>query len=75
MVILSGGAGGLGRSLADLVLTRRGHVYVCDIDKDSVVSVIEAMTKKHKDGKISGCELDVRSEDNWKDAWKVLFTN
>jgi len=70
VVILSGGAGGLGRSLADLVLTRGGHVYVCDIDKDSVVSVIETMTQKHKDGKISGCELDVRSEDNWKDAWK-----
>jgi len=74
VVMLSGGAGGLGRSLADLVLTRGGHVYVCDVAQDYVTSVVETMADKHKDGKVAGCELDVRSEEAWNAAWKVLAT-
>ena len=69
--MLSGGGGGLGRALADLVLARGGHVFVCDLAPEAVTSAVQAMKVKHKEARVDGGELDVRSGDSWEAAWKV----
>ena len=69
--MLSGGGGGLGRALADLVLARGGHVFVCDLAPEAVTKVVQAMRVKHKEARVEGGELDVRSADSWEAAWKV----
>ena len=88
--MLAGGAGGLGRALADLVLARSGLVFVCDLAPEAVTRLVsaessisayvaiipfplqvEAMRVKHKEARIEGGELDVRSRDSWEAAWQV----
>ena len=69
--MLSGGAGGLGRALADLVLARGGHVFVCDLGPEAVTRLVEDMRVKHKGARVEGGQLDVRSGDSWEAAWQV----
>merc|ERR1712130_320418 len=73
--MLSGGAGGVGRSLSDLILTRGGHVFICDVSEENVNKVQETLKSKHQDKRIGGCVLDVRSQEQWEDAWKKCVEN
>ena len=54
--MLSGGGGGLGRALADLVLARGGHVFVCDLAPEAVTSAVQAMRVKHKEARVEAVE-------------------
>ena len=71
VVLLSGGAGGLGLALASLVLARGGHVFLADLDPEAVTRAVEAMRAKHSEARVEGAELDVRSGDSWERAWQV----
>ena len=70
VIFLSGGAGGLGRALADLLLTRGGHVWVGDVSQASVDQLLERLGGKHGEGKLGGTELDVRAGHSWEAAWE-----
>ena len=70
VVMMTGGAGGLGRALADLVLTRGGDVYLCDTNEDELNKVKDTLKKKHVDGKVGVAVLDVRKKDDWEAAWR-----
>jgi len=75
VVMLSGGAGGLGRALADLVLTRGGDVFLCDTSEDELKKVKDTLEKKHGDRKIGVTVLDVRHKVAWENAWKACEEN
>merc|ERR1719206_1657441 len=70
VVMMTGGAGGLGRALANLVLTRGGDVYLCDTNEDELNKVKDTLEKKHVDGKVGVAVLDVRNKDDWEAAWR-----
>ena len=63
----------MGKSLSDLILTRGGHVFICDVSEEDVNRVQENLKSKHQDKRIEGCVLDVRSQVQWQNAWKVNF--
>ena len=71
VVLLTGGAGGLARALADLVLTRGGRVWLCDLAAEAVTAAVATLRAKHAEAGLGGCQLDVRSADQWEAAWKV----
>lgn len=75
VVLLTGGAGGLGRALADLVLTRGGDVFLCDTSEDELNKVKDNLEKKHRDRKIGYCVLDVRNKEDWENGWKSCENN
>jgi len=75
VVFLTGGAGGLGRALADLVLTRGGNVFLCDTNEDELEKVKDTLKKKHTERTIGVCPLDVRKKDDWENAWKTCENN
>ena len=47
VVLLTGGAGGLARALADLVLTRGGRVWLCDLAAEAVTAAVATLRAKH----------------------------
>ena len=47
VVLLTGGAGGLARALADLVLTRGGRVWLCDLAAEAVTAAVSTLRAKH----------------------------
>ena len=73
VVLLTGGAGGLARALADLVLTRGGRVWLCDLAAEAVTAAVATLRAKHAEAGLGGCQLDVRSADQWEAAWKVTL--
>ena len=70
VIFLSGGAGGLGRSLADLLLTRGGSVWVGDVSEAGVDQVVQTLREKHSQARLGGAVLDVRSGESWQAAWQ-----
>ena len=70
VIFLSGGAGGLGRALADLLLTRGGSVWLGDVSQAAVEEVLEPLRGKHSQARLGGTELDVRSASSWEAAWQ-----
>ena len=75
VVMLTGGAGGLGRALADLVLTRGGDVFLCDTNVEELNKVRDTLVKKHAERKVGVSGLDVRKKDDWENAWEVCENN
>ena len=75
VVFLSGGAGGLARSLADLVLTRGGSVWLGDLDQSAVEKVVDTLREKHDAGRVGGGQLDVRAGEGWQAAWQVSLSS
>ena len=70
VIFLSGGAGGLGRALADLLLSRGGSVWVGDVSQASVDQLLERLREKHTTARLGGTVLDVRAADSWEAAWE-----
>ena len=70
VIFLSGGAGGLGRALADLLLARGGSVWLGDVSQAAVEEVLEPLRGKHSQARLGGTELDVRSGSSWEAAWQ-----
>ena len=70
MVFLSGGAGGQARSLADLILTRGGKVWLGDLSQTGVEQVVASLGGKHGVERVGGGELEVRSGEGWRTAWQ-----
>eukprot|EP00091_Calanus_sinicus_P014036 TRINITY_DN31381_c0_g1_i1.p1 TRINITY_DN31381_c0_g1~~TRINITY_DN31381_c0_g1_i1.p1 ORF type:complete len:184 (+),score=38.89 TRINITY_DN31381_c0_g1_i1:52-552(+) len=75
VVLMTGGAGGLARALADLVLTRGGDVFLCDTNEEELKKVKATLEKKHPDRKIGVSILDVRKKADWENAWKSCVNN
>lgn len=75
VVLMTGGAGGLARALADLVLTRGGDVFLCDTNEEELNRVKETLEKKHMDRKVGVSSLDVRKKSDWENAWKSCENN
>ena len=71
VVLLSGGAGGLGRALASLLLSRGGAVFLCDRAGPGLETVKADLGADYGSDRVGGAELDVRSAEEWETAWKV----
>ena len=75
MILLTGGAGGLGRALADLILKRGGNVFLCDVDASALEKVRETLVQKHPTTNIGTSALDVRRKTDWENAWEMCENN
>ena len=75
VVFLSGGGGGLARSLADLVLTRGGSVWLGEVSQADLARVMETLRGKHGEERVGGGVLDVRSREGWQEAWRVSLSS
>jgi len=70
VVFLTGGAGGLARALASLLLTRGAKVFLMDRAGSELDGVKESLVKAYPDAQVCTGEGDVRERGDWEKSWE-----
>jgi len=71
VVFLTGGAGGLARALASLLLTRGAKVFLMDRAGSDLEGVKESLIKARPEGQVCVGEGDVRERGDWEKSWDL----
>merc|ERR1712223_649346 len=71
VVFLTGGAGGLARALASLLLTRGAKVFLMDRAGSDLEGVKESLIKARTEAQVCVGEGDVRERGDWEKSWDL----
>ena len=64
LIVITGGAGLLGSTYADAILTHNGKVVLLDISQTSLNRCLEHLSSKFNDSSIFGYQIDLTDEDS-----------
>ncbi len=72
VVVITGGAGGIGRAIARKILSENGHVILLDKDGDVLLNALEDLRKTYPKDQVGGVVCDVTSEVQMQGAFKDI---
>ena len=72
VALITGGAHGIGRAIAQRLAAEGAHMVVTDIDGDGARSLAEELSGEHGQGRALGCGMDVTSEADVAAAFNQL---
>lgn len=64
VVVISGGAGAIGRAIAEGCASAGAHVAVADLDENRIAKVVTVVEQRHGPGRAVGMTMDVTDEDS-----------
>ena len=71
VALVTGGAHGIGRTIAHRLASEGAHVVVTDLDGEGAQAVAEELNAANGAGRAVGCRLDVTSEAETAEAFKL----
>lgn len=71
VVLITGGAGGLGSVMAKYLCEHRAKVYLLDLDENKGKEVEEQLRKEC--GDVQFVKIDLTDEDSWKDTVSLIY--
>ena len=72
VALITGGAHGIGRTIALRLAAEGAHVVVADIDQEGARSLSEELNRTHGEGKAIACRMDVTSEEEVAAAFREV---
>jgi rhamnulose-1-phosphate aldolase/alcohol dehydrogenase len=70
VALVTGGANGIGRTIALRLAAEGAHLVVTDVDQEGAQAVSEEVNKSHGQGRAIACRMDVTSEREVADAFR-----
>ena len=72
VALITGGAHGIGRTIALRLAAEGAHVVVADIDQEGAQSLAEELNRTYGEGKAIACRMDVTSEEEVAAAFREV---